>query len=146
MYLPDQSCSKEPPGTIVNSANGCYARKRGKKGSGSTSKTKREGTVESSDDDRKRRNSPCHISAALVDRDLLLSKNDLVIALHLCRRASKQSMGSSQPTLLYHDAAPTLYPTNIPGHNLVTIRFASPVRVESVKITPEGVQCPGGVG
>lgn len=55
-------------------------------------------------------------------------------------------MATSSPGLLYHANSPVLYPTNDPAQSLLTVRFASPVRVSSVRLTPEGVSCPSGIG
>ncbi|WVO15215.1 hypothetical protein L204_102864 [Cryptococcus depauperatus] len=49
------------------------------------------------------------------------------------------------PQLLYHSSNPTLYPTTTLSALLV-LRFHSPVRVSSVRITPEGVRCLDSVG
>ncbi|OWZ76374.1 hypothetical protein C365_05200 [Cryptococcus neoformans Bt85] len=49
------------------------------------------------------------------------------------------------PQLLYHSSSPSLYPTNT-SSSLLVLRFSGPVRVSSVRITPEGVRCPDGSG
>ncbi|EIW70586.1 hypothetical protein TREMEDRAFT_73513 [Tremella mesenterica DSM 1558] len=53
---------------------------------------------------------------------------------------------SLQPSLLYHDLSSPLYPTNIPGLSLLAIRLPHPVRVTSLRITPEGVLSTSGIG
>jgi hypothetical protein len=47
--------------------------------------------------------------------------------------------------LLYHASPAPLYPTN-DGSSLLAVRFPSPVRLSSVRITPEGVDSPTGPG
>ncbi|KAL0245449.1 hypothetical protein I308_104575 [Cryptococcus tetragattii IND107] len=49
------------------------------------------------------------------------------------------------PQLLYHSSSPSMYPTNACS-SLLVLRFSGPVRVSSVRITPEGVRCPDGSG
>ncbi|KIR69972.1 hypothetical protein CNBG_9253 [Cryptococcus deuterogattii R265] len=49
------------------------------------------------------------------------------------------------PQLLYHSSSPSMYPTNTCS-SLLVLRFSGPVRVSSVRITPEGVRCPDGSG
>ncbi|WVQ79635.1 hypothetical protein IAT38_001735 [Cryptococcus sp. DSM 104549] len=49
------------------------------------------------------------------------------------------------PSLLYHSSEPALYPTNT-SSSLVVIRFASSVRISSVRVTPEGVRSVSGPG
>ncbi|KAK8864732.1 hypothetical protein IAR55_001988 [Kwoniella newhampshirensis] len=50
------------------------------------------------------------------------------------------------PSLLYHSSEPHLYPTNDPSISLLVIRFNTPVRIDSVRITPEGVRSISGPG
>ena len=59
---------------------------------------------------------------------------------------NKDAMASNAPSLIYHNISPDLHPTNVEGQSLLTVRFAAAVRVQSIRITPEGVRCPGGVG
>ena len=49
------------------------------------------------------------------------------------------------PRLVYHNLAPTLHPSNT-DESVLTIRFSSPIRIESIRITPEGVDSLTGIG
>jgi len=49
------------------------------------------------------------------------------------------------PRLIYHNLAPTLHPSNTVD-SVLTIRFSTPVRVESIRIIPEGVESLTGIG
>lgn len=51
------------------------------------------------------------------------------------------------PRLLYHNTSPPLYPDGNSTHSVLAIRFPSPVRVQSIRLIPEGVgTLNGGVG
>jgi hypothetical protein len=54
-------------------------------------------------------------------------------------------MTSATPRLLYHTLSATLHPSNTPD-SVLTIRFSTPVRIESLRIIPEGVQTLSGIG
>jgi len=49
------------------------------------------------------------------------------------------------PRLLYHTLSATLHPSNT-SDSVLTIRFSTPVRIESLRIIPEGVQTLSGIG
>jgi hypothetical protein len=55
------------------------------------------------------------------------------------------STNQAVPRLLYHTHSATLHPSNTPD-SVFTIRFSTPVRIESLRITPEGVQTLSGIG
>jgi hypothetical protein len=52
---------------------------------------------------------------------------------------------SPVPQLLYHNLLAPLYPSNT-SDNVLTIRFPTTVRVESIRIAPEGVETLSGIG
>jgi hypothetical protein len=52
---------------------------------------------------------------------------------------------SPVPQLLYHNLLAPLYPSNT-SDNVLTIRFPTAVRVESLRIAPEGVETLSGIG
>ncbi|WWD16952.1 hypothetical protein CI109_101384 [Kwoniella shandongensis] len=56
------------------------------------------------------------------------------------------SSSRPSPSLLYHSSEPTLYPTNDPCTSLLVVRFNVPVRIESLRITPEGIESFSGPG
>lgn len=45
----------------------------------------------------------------------------------------------SIPILLYHNTSPQLYPEDSSSNNVLAIRFPSPVRIQSIRLIPEGV-------
>ena len=49
------------------------------------------------------------------------------------------------PRLLYHTLSAALHPSNTPD-SVLAIRFSTPVRIESLRIIPEGVQTLSGIG
>ena len=51
----------------------------------------------------------------------------------------------SIPQLLYHALLATLHPSNTPD-SVLTIRFSQPVRIDSIRIIPEGIQTFSGLG
>lgn len=55
------------------------------------------------------------------------------------------SLIQSIPRLLYHNLSATLHPSNS-SDSVHTIRFSTPVRIESLRIIPEGVQTLSGIG
>jgi hypothetical protein len=49
------------------------------------------------------------------------------------------------PRLLYHNLTPILHPSNS-DESVLTIRFSSPVRIDAIRIIPEGVNSLTGIG
>lgn len=58
----------------------------------------------------------------------------------------QHSRMASTPRLLYHELLPATYPTSDGSENVVAVRFTSPVRLDSLRIHPEGVATLGGIG
>jgi hypothetical protein len=55
------------------------------------------------------------------------------------------SANQAVPRLLYHTLSATLHPSNTTD-SVLTIRFSTPVRIESLRIIPEGVETLSGIG
>jgi hypothetical protein len=55
------------------------------------------------------------------------------------------SANQAVPRLLYHTLSATLHPSNTTD-SVLTIRFSTPVRIESLRIIPEGVPTLSGIG
>jgi hypothetical protein len=55
------------------------------------------------------------------------------------------SANQAVPRLLYHTLSATLHPSNT-ADSVLTVRFSTPVRIESLRIIPEGVQTLSGIG
>lgn len=68
------------------------------------------------------------------------------LSIHAVYAASAATM-----TLVYH-GTPTLYPEHAAGpssssaSNIAAIRFPHPIRLQSIRVIPEGVEHPTGVG
>ena len=76
--------------------------------------------------------SYCSLSMTTVAEEAALDASDPLDDTHHAR-------------LLYYNLHATPYPTNS-SSNLLAIRFAAPVRIASLRITPEGVESIDGIG
>lgn len=70
---------------------------------------------------------------------------------HVCRSTFTLASTTYSMTLVYH-GTPVLYPEHANGSGgsscsyIAAIRFPTPVRLKSIRVTPEGVEHPTGVG